>query len=105
MLKVAEVFCICNSPSNPYFNCYIFWFSLARIQTYLISRRLCAVIGLTCIPFSIFGKWDNQQRIFFLTRAVLRLVWPSILLQPACGHVATAAETVTAMERHVRKTA
>ena len=35
------------------------------------------------------------------TRAVLRLVWPSILLQSACSRVATAA----AMERHVRKTA
>ena len=35
------------------------------------------------------------------TRAVLRLVWPSILLQSARGRVATAA----AMERHVRKTA
>ena len=30
------------------------------------------------------------------TRAVLRLVWPSILLQSARGRVATAAETVTA---------
>ena len=29
------------------------------------------------------------------TRAVLRLVWPSILLQYARGRVATAAETVT----------
>ena len=35
------------------------------------------------------------------TRAVLRLVWPSILLQSAHGRVATAAS----MERHVRKTA
>ena len=35
------------------------------------------------------------------TRAVLRLVWPSILLQSACGRVATDA----AMECHVRKTA
>ena len=41
------------------------------------------------------------------TRAVLRLVWPSILLQSARDRVETAAETdrVTAMERHVRKTA
>ena len=41
------------------------------------------------------------------TRAVLRLVWPSILLQSARDRIATAAETdrVTAMERHVRKTA
>ena len=41
------------------------------------------------------------------TRGVLRLVWPSILLQCACGRLATAAETdrVTAMERYVRKTA
>ena len=30
------------------------------------------------------------------TRAVLRLVWPSILLQSVCDRVATAAETVTA---------
>ena len=30
------------------------------------------------------------------TRAVLRLVWPSILLQSARDRVATAAETVTA---------
>ena len=30
------------------------------------------------------------------TRAVLRLVWPSILLQSAPGRVATAAETLTA---------
>ena len=36
-----------------------------------------------------------------ITRAVLRLVWPPILLQSARGRVATAA----AMERHVRKTA
>ena len=41
---------------------------------------------------------ENQLRI---TRAVLRLVWPSILLQPSRGRVATAA----AMGRHVRKTA
>ena len=31
------------------------------------------------------------------TRAVLRLVWPSILLQSARDRVATAAETVTAV--------
>ena len=31
-----------------------------------------------------------------ITRAVLRLVWPSILLQSARDRVATAAETVTA---------
>ena len=36
-----------------------------------------------------------------ITRVVLRLVWPSILLQSARGRVATAA----AIERHVRKTA
>ena len=41
------------------------------------------------------------------TRAVLRLEWPSILLQSASGRVATAAETVTASRlwSHVRKTA
>ena len=32
----------------------------------------------------------------YCTRAVPRLVWPSILLQPARDRVATAAETVTA---------
>ena len=32
------------------------------------------------------------------TRAVFRLVWPSILLQSARDHVATAAETVTASQ-------
>ena len=32
----------------------------------------------------------------FFTRAVLRLVWPSILLQSAGDRVATATETVTA---------
>ena len=36
-----------------------------------------------------------------ITRAVPRLVWPSIRLQSARGRVATAA----AMKRHVRKTA
>ena len=46
------------------------------------------------------------QMEIMATRAVLRLVWPSILLQSARDRVATAAETdrVTAMERHVRKT-
>ena len=43
----------------------------------------------------------------YRTRAVLRLVWPSIRLQSARDRVATAAETnrVAAMERHVRNTA
>ena len=33
---------------------------------------------------------------YTFTRAVLRLVWPSILLQSSRDRVATAAETVTA---------
>ena len=44
---------------------------------------------------------ERNVIVIELTRAVLRLVWPSILLQSALGRVATAA----AMERHVRKTA
>ena len=45
-------------------------------------------------------SWKINQ-VQVQTKAVLRLVWLSILLQSARGRVATAA----AMERHVRKTA
>ena len=38
----------------------------------------------------------SYRALMYATRAVLRLVWPFILLKSARGHLATAAETVTA---------
>ena len=44
--------------------------------------------------------WTTEFPFLFfyrpVTRAVVRLVWPSIMLQAARDRVATAAETVTA---------
>ena len=48
-----------------------------------------------------------RSLVISLTRAMLRLVWPSLLLQSTRGRIATAAKTViahAAMERHARKT-
>ena len=63
-------------------------------------RRL-ALSALFLMNILRLGRYLHLGEMLISTRAVLRLVWPSILLQSARGRVATAA----AMERHVRKTA
>ena len=50
-------------------------------------KLLRSDIGYTKKLFKLLRYWNG-------TRAVLRLVWPSILLQSARDCVATAAETV-----------
>ena len=65
------------------------------------NYQLMTYFGGLCISNQTglsMGLWFH---FFLVTRAVLRLVWPSILLQSARGLVATAA----AMERHVCKIA
>ena len=62
----------------------------------------CVALSAIEVIIIIMIKWAfTAAHLPTITRAVLRLVWLSILLQSARGHVATTA----AMECHVRKTA
>ena len=57
-----------------------------------VSTNIVQLLS-NCYSVFIFKNVSDGDRI---TRAVFRLVWPSILMQSARDRVATAAETVTA---------
>ena len=70
--------------------------SMQRVlKSGLIYKQQVTICGfpLWLAMANLAKNWLNN---FFITRAMLRLVWPSILLQSARDRVETAAETVTA---------
>ena len=69
---------------------------LTRLQVRHSTTELPTSICTICTALQLYAATHRR----YPNRAVLRLVWPSILLQSARGRVATAA----AKERHVRKT-